>query len=108
MRCAAHVRERCERDHEGVKRILEADQKRWQKNASWHAISNVSTVTREDVSTLFFDRVFKVGERQVAVRFAMVWIKGGGTWKLAQSSTTVPTTEQSAEDFVRAAAKQYP
>jgi len=95
-------------DREGVKRIFEAGQKLWQKNASWHAISNVSTVTRGDVSTLFFDRVFQVGEREVVVRFAMVWIKEGGTWKLAQSSTTVPTTGQSAEDLLTAAAKQYP
>jgi hypothetical protein len=86
---------------EGVRRILDADQRLWAHGASWGEVSHLSSVTRGGVSSLFFDRVFKVGERQVVVRFAMVWVKEGGVWRLAQSSNTVPTTGQSAEELTR-------
>jgi hypothetical protein len=92
-------------DRDGVKRIFDADQKLWKSTASWGAVSNVSTVTAENISTLFFDRIFKVGGREIPVRFAMVWVKEGDTWKLTQSSNTVPTTGQSAEQLLQAATK---
>ena len=90
-------------DRAGVKKIFDADQKLWQKSASWGAASHVSSVMKGDMSSLFFDRVFKAGGREVVVRFAMVWVKEGDAWRLAQSSNTVPTTGQSAEQLTRAA-----
>jgi hypothetical protein len=90
-------------DRAGVKKIFDADQRLWQKSASWGAVSHVSAVTQAGVSSLFFDRVFKVGGREVVVRFAMVWVKEGDAWKLAQSSNTVPTTGQSAEQLTHSA-----
>ena len=93
-------------DRAGVKKIFDADQRLWQHSASWGEVSHVSTLIRGDVSTLFFDREFKVGGREVVVRFAMVWVKEGETWKLAQSSNTVPTTGQSAEQLTRVNDKQ--
>lgn len=89
-------------DRAGVKKIFDADQRLWQHSASWGAVSHVSSVTRGDLSTLFFDRVFKAGGHEVVVRFAMVWVKEGDAWKLAQSSNTVPTTGQSAEELTHA------
>ena len=88
-------------DRAGVKRIFDADQRLWQHSASWGAVSHLSSVGDGGVCSLFFDRVFKVGGREVPVRFAMVWVKEDGAWRLAQSSNTVPTIGQSAEALTR-------
>ncbi|HEX7157661.1 MAG TPA: nuclear transport factor 2 family protein [Edaphobacter sp.] len=93
-------------DRAAVKKIFDADRRLWQHSASWGEVSHVSSVTKGDVSSLFFDRVFRAGGREVVVRFAMVWVKEGDAWRLAQSSNTVPTTGQSAEQLTRVNDKQ--
>ena len=39
--------------------------------------------------------------RTLPIRFATVWRKEGGAWRLVQSSNVVPTTGQSAADLTR-------
>ena len=90
---------------EAFKTMFDNDQKLWQGQAHFGPLSHVSSFRYGNVGTLFFDRVFELGDRKMLVRFSTVWRKEGGEWKLVQSSNVVPTTGQSAAAILSAQKK---
>ncbi len=85
----------------GFMRMFEDDQKLWGGKARFGPMTHVSSVHAGTLSTLFFDADFTLGDRTVPIRFATVWRKEQGVWKLVQSSNVVPTTGQSAADLLK-------
>jgi hypothetical protein len=86
----------------GVERQLEDDQALWRGQAAFGAIANVSSESSGALATLFFDAPFRVGPRSLTVRFATVWRREDGAWKLVQSVNAVPTVGQSARELIGA------
>lgn len=85
-----------------IERLMEADQKLWRGLASFEGpLRNVSSVEAGGLATLFFDRTFQVGGRTLPIRFATVWRKEEGSWRLVQSSNVAPTTGQSAAELTK-------
>jgi ketosteroid isomerase-like protein len=88
----------------GVEEMLADDMKLWGGAATIGPMQHVSTVATRDVATIFFDAAFSLGGRAaVPVRFAVVWRRRGGAWRVEQSSNVVPTVGQSGEELLRRA-----
>ena len=87
-------------DRDGFKVMFENDQKLWQGRAHFGALSQVSSFLQGDAGSLFFTRVFELGDQKVSVRFSTVWRKEAGQWHLVQLSNAVPTTGQSAAEIL--------
>ena len=87
-------------DASAFKRMFEADQKLWRGAAHWGEMSQVSSFQTGPVATLFFNRVFTLGEQRITVRFSTVWRRERAGWKLIQSSNAVPTVGQSATELL--------
>jgi hypothetical protein len=87
-------------DASAFKRMFEADQKLWRGAAHWGEMSQVSSFQEGPVATLFFNRVFELGDQRLTVRFSTVWRREHSGWKLIQSSNAVPTVGQSAIELL--------
>ncbi len=83
------------------KTMFDNDQKLWRGAASFGEISQASEFDEGRVASLFFTREFKLGNNVLRVRFATVWHKENGRWKLIQSSNAVPTVGQSAVEILK-------
>jgi hypothetical protein len=78
-------------------KLFDANVKLWGPSAKVGEMKHITSVSDAGVATLFFDAPVVTQRRPPAtVRFATVWRKEGKTWKLAQCSSVVPTTGQSA------------
>uniref|UniRef100_A0A0S6YYX6 SnoaL-like domain-containing protein n=1 Tax=Mizugakiibacter sediminis TaxID=1475481 RepID=A0A0S6YYX6_9GAMM len=88
-------------DPAAFERMFEADQKLWGGKAKFGEMSHVSTIRTRNLATLFFDISFSVGSQPpLQVRFATVWRREHGMWKLVQSTNAVPTVGQSASEIL--------
>ena len=87
-------------DASAFKTMFEADQKLWRGAAHWGEMSQVSSFHAGPVATLFFNRVFELGDQRITVRFSTVWRREHSGWKLIQSSNAVPTVGQSANELL--------
>ena len=87
-------------DASAFKMMFEADQKLWHGAARWGEMSQVSSFQAGPVATLFFNRVFELGNQRITVRFSTVWRREHSGWKLIQSSNAVPTVGQSANELL--------
>jgi hypothetical protein len=86
---------------EAFRSMLADDQKLWGGKASIGPMTHVSAIQSGKLATLFFDAEFSLSGRTVPIRFATVWRKEHGAWRLAQESNVVPTTGQSAGEILK-------
>jgi hypothetical protein len=83
-------------------KLMDSDQKLWGGTAHMGSMDHVSITETKGLATVFFDVSFAVGGRPpIPVRVAAVWKREGKTWLLVQSSNSVVTEHQSAEDLLR-------
>ncbi|MES2294333.1 MAG: nuclear transport factor 2 family protein [Pseudomonadota bacterium] len=80
--------------------MMADDQKLWGGKASIGPMTHVSSTQSGKLATLFFDADFTLNGNTVPIRFATVWRKEHGGWKLVQESNVVPTTGQSATEIL--------
>ncbi len=88
---------------EAFRRMLADDQKLWGGHATIGSMTNVSSTQSGSLATLFFDAEFKLNGNAMPIRFATVWRKEHGAWKLVQESNVVPTKGQSAAEILQKA-----
>lgn len=85
-----------------VATMLENDQRLWGGPATIGPMEHVTVAANGDLASVFFDAPFAVhGGPSIAVRFATVWRRSPGGWRLVQSSNVVPTRGQSAARLLR-------
>jgi ketosteroid isomerase-like protein len=90
------------RGPEGVRRMIDGDQKLWRGPAKIGDMQDLSVVTSGDLAVMTFQAPFTLGSRPpVLVRFSMAWRRGKGGWRLVQSANAVPTIGQSAEALLK-------
>jgi hypothetical protein len=82
--------------------LIDSDQKLWGGTAHMGPMDHVTITETKGLATIFFDVAFSVGGRPpIPVRVAAVWKREGKSWLLIQSSNSVVTEHQSAEDLLR-------
>ena len=82
---------------EGAADMFDHDLRLWGGAAKFGTMWHVTAVREGNLESIMFDIPFTAGASgTVTERFAMVWHLEGETWKLAQSSTSLPATGQSA------------
>lgn len=82
-------------------KLMDSDQKIWGGAAHMGPMSHVSVTETKGLATIFFDVTFSVGGRPpIPVRVAAVWKREGKSWLLIQSSNSVVTEHQSAEELL--------
>lgn len=86
---------------EGFVEMLHADHLLWKSPVKFGPMRHVSEERCDRLATVFFDADFVLGGHSIPVRFAMVWRRENGAWKLIQSSNVVPTIGQSASELLR-------
>jgi ketosteroid isomerase-like protein len=87
---------------DGVRKMLEGDQKLWRGSASIGKMQDVSVVASGQLSAMTFQAPFVLNDRpSVLVRFSMVWKLGPSGWRLIQSANSAPTVGQSAEALLK-------
>ncbi|HEX4295897.1 MAG TPA: nuclear transport factor 2 family protein [Rhizomicrobium sp.] len=87
---------------EGAGDMFDKDMRLWGGSAKFGTMWHVTGVREGNLESIMFDIPFTAGRNPtVTVRYAMVWHLEGDTWKLAQSSNSVPTTGQGAGDAVK-------
>jgi ketosteroid isomerase-like protein len=85
------------RGRAGVARMLDYDHRLWGRAARIGPMDHVSVIERGEFASIFFDAPFTLpGRPRIPVRFAMVWQREAGEWRLVQSSNVVPTEDRSA------------
>jgi ketosteroid isomerase-like protein len=90
------------RGRAGIAIMLDNDRLVWAGSARIGPMEHVSVIERDGLATIFFDADFSLRSRpKVPVRFAMVWRRSRGEWRLVQSSNVVPTEHQSAALLLR-------
>jgi hypothetical protein len=83
-------------------KLMESDQKIWGGAAHMGPMDHVSITETKGLATIFFNVTFSVGGRSpIPVRVAAVWKREGKSWLLIQSSNSVVTEHQSAEELLR-------
>lgn len=88
---------------DGVRRMLDDDQKLWRGAARIGDMQDLSIVQSGDLAAVTFQAPFILGERPpVLVRFSMVWKRGARGWRLVQSANGAPTVGQSAAALLKA------
>lgn len=89
---------------EGAADMFDHDMRLWGGAAKFGTMWHVTAVREGNLESIVFDIPFTAGRSgTVTERFAMVWHLEGDTWKLAQSSTSVPATGQGEGDVVKPA-----
>ncbi len=87
---------------DAVLTLMDSDQKLWRGTAHMGPMNHVSITETKGLATIFFDVTFSVGGRNpIPVRIAAVWKREGKSWLLIQSSNSVVTEHQSAEELLR-------
>ena len=87
---------------DAVLKLMDSDQKLWGMTARMGPMNHVSITEVKGLATVFFDVTFSVGGRPpIPVRVAAVWKREGKSWLLIQSSNSVVTQHQSAEELLR-------
>lgn len=87
---------------EGASDMFDKDTRLWDGSAKFGTMWHVTAVREGNLESIMFDIPFTAGRiGTVTERFAMVWHLEGDTWKLAQSSISVPATGQSAGDVLK-------
>jgi ketosteroid isomerase-like protein len=88
---------------EAFRSMMADDQKLWGGKASIGPMTHASSTQSGNLATLFFDADFTLNGNTMPIRFATVWRKEHGAWKLVQESNVVPTTGQSATEILKKA-----
>ncbi len=84
---------------EGAGDMFDHDMRLWGGSAKFGTMWHVTAVREGNLESIVFDIPFTAGRNgTITERFAMVWHLEGDTWKLAQSSNSVPATGQGAGD----------
>lgn len=97
------------RGRAGVATMLDDDRRLWGGAARIGSMKHVSVVERGDLASIFFDADFLMRNRPaIPVRFAMVWRRARGVWRLVQSANVVPTQNQSAALLLRSITQPAP
>jgi ketosteroid isomerase-like protein len=81
---------------EAFRAMLAEDQKLWGGKATLGPMTHLSSARSGALATLFFDADFTLNGNAIPIRFATVWRKEHGAWKLVQESNVVPTKGKSA------------
>lgn len=90
------------RGRDAIAKMLANDAKLWGGTARVGEMRDISVVTGGEVQSIFFQAPFTVrGQRPLMVRYCMVWRRSGGKWLLLQSSNSVLTEDQSAEQLMQ-------
>ena len=92
---------------DGVSKMFDGDMKLWGGTGKFGAMRDVSTVHEGNLEAIFFNIPFSVRNNPpVLVRVSMVWRLNPQGWKLVESSNSVPTVGQSADEILKSAARQ--
>ena len=88
-----------------IEALLHDDFQLW-TSASFGEISLLSVRAEGDLGSAFFDVPFSMQRAPgktdtMTIRFATVWRRRGGEWKLTQSMNCVPTVGQSANAIIQ-------
>ena len=87
---------------EGAADMFDKDMRLWGGAAKFGTMWHVTAVREGNLESIMFDIPFTaVRNPAVTVRFAMVWHLEGETWKLAQSSNSVPAIGERAGDILK-------
>jgi ketosteroid isomerase-like protein len=90
------------RGRAGVATMMREDAQLWRGSATIGDMTDVSVVEQGDLSTIFFNAPFRVGNREpVPVRFCLIWKRSGGHWLLVQSQSAALTQGQSAAALLK-------
>lgn len=81
--------------------MMENDFKLWH-SAKFGAMRDVAINVHGDCGSVFFQIPFSAGgSPNILVRFATVWRRVKGVWRLTMSSNSVPTVGSSAADLLK-------
>ena len=88
-----------------IEALLHDDFQLW-TSASFGEVSLLSVRAEGDLGSAFFDVPFSMQRAPgktdtMTIRFATVWRRRGGDWKLTQSMNCVPTVGQSAKAIIQ-------
>lgn len=90
------------RGSDAVLKLLDEDQRLWGGTARMGEMEHVSTIESKGLASIVFNVSFSVGGRPpIPVRVVAVWKRVGKEWLLVQSSNSVVTEHQSAEELLR-------